>query len=150
MDTFGEMNGWIALSLTLLLGQAPSPSPDERPFVEPAPRQGQTPTVEELERTAQELEVKQLRAEVELLRAQVEAQQQEDQNRIQTLEQQKVTENARARALEELRQQCVARLRSGYQWMVTADQLLEEGDFSVGPALAYARQDLSEIGRAHV
>src|SRR5690242_21159506 len=83
MDTFGEMNGWIALSLTLLLGQAPSPSPDERPFVEPAPRQGQTPTVEELERTAQELEVKQLRAEVELLRAQVEAQQQEDQNRIQ-------------------------------------------------------------------
>ncbi|HYO59143.1 hypothetical protein [Archangium sp.] len=140
------MNGWLALSLTLLLGQTPTPSatPDDRPLVEPAPQQGQPPTVEELERTARELEVKQLRAEVEFLQAQLEAQQQADQNRLQNLEQQEATENARAQALEELRQQRLARLRSGYQWMVTADQLLEEGDFSVGPALAYARQDLSE------
>ncbi|MCY1076214.1 hypothetical protein [Archangium lansingense] len=144
------MTGWLSLSLTLLLGQTPSPSatPDEAPLVEPAAQPAQeAPTVEELERTARELEVKKLRAQVELLQAELEAQQtaqQEDQNRLQSLEQQDATESARAQSLEALRQQRLASLQSGYRWMVTADQILEEGDFSVGPALTYARQDLSE------
>jgi hypothetical protein len=128
MNTLGEMNGWLSLPLILLFGQTPS---------SPA-------TPDELERTTQELEVKQLRAEVELLQARLEAQQQEHQNRLQSLEQQEAAENARAQALEDLRQQRLALLRSGYRWMVTVDQLLEEGDFSIGPALTYARQDLSE------
>lgn len=143
------MNGWLSLSLTLLLGQPPSPpvTPDEAPLVEPAAQQAQEPTIEELERTARELEVKQLRARMELLQAELEAQrtaQQEDQNRLQSLEQQDATENARAQTLEALRQQRLASLQSGYQWMITADQLLEEGDFSVGPALTSARQDISD------
>ncbi|HYO72812.1 MAG TPA: hypothetical protein VEU33_42795 [Archangium sp.] len=121
----------LALSLTLFLGQTPA----------------QAPTLEALERTARELEVKQLRAQVELLQTELEAwqgQQQEDQERLQTLEQREALVGARAQALEELRQQRVERLRSGYQWMVTADQLLEKGDLSVGPALTYAWQDLSD------
>jgi TolA-binding protein len=139
----------LALSLTLLLGQTPAPTatPQEAPLVEPAVQQDQAMTLEELERTAREAEVKQLRAQVELLQAELEAQQtqqQQDQERLQTLEQQEATENARAQALEQFRRQRVESLRSGYQWMVTADQLLEEGDLSVGPALTYARQDLSE------
>jgi hypothetical protein len=143
------MNGLLYLSLTLLLGQTPSPpvTPEELPPVEPAAQQAQAPTVEELERTARELEVKQLRAQVELLQAELEAQrtqQQQDQSRVQSLEEQQATENARAQTLEQLRLQRVERLSSGYQWMITADQLLEEGDFSVGPALTSARQDLSE------
>lgn len=121
----------LALSLTLFLGQTPA----------------QAPTLEELERTAREAEVKQLRAQVELLQAELEAQQsqqQQDQDRLQSLEQQDATESARAQALEQLRQQRVESLRSGYQWMITTDQLLEKGDFSIGPALSYARQDISE------
>jgi len=141
---------WLALSLNLFLGQTPAPTatPQEAPLVEPAaPQQAQAQTLEELERTARELEVKQLRAQVELLQAELEAQQsqqQQDQERLQSLEQQDATESARAQALEQLRQQRVESIRSGYQWMVTADQLLEEGDFSVGPALTYARQDISD------
>ncbi|REG27399.1 hypothetical protein ATI61_110406 [Archangium gephyra] len=121
----------LALSLTLLLGQTPA----------------QAPTLEELERTAREAEVKQLRAQVELLQTELEAQQsqqQEDQERLQSLEQREATVSARAQALEQLRLQRVESLRSGYQWMITADQLLEKGDFSVGPALTYARQDISD------
>lgn len=141
---------WLALSLNLFLGQTPAPTatPQEAPLVEPAaPQQAQAQTLEELERTARELEVKQLRAQVELLQAELEAQQsqqQQDQERLQSLEQQDATESARAQALEQLRQQRVESIRSGYQWMVTADQLLEEGDLSVGPALTSARQELSE------
>ncbi|HEX5744949.1 MAG TPA: hypothetical protein VFZ09_01825 [Archangium sp.] len=120
----------LALSLTLLLGQNPSP-----------------PTLEELERAAREAEVKQLRAQVELLRTELEAQQsqqQQDQERLRTVEQREALVGARAQALEQLRQQSVRSMSSGYQWMITADQLLEKGDFSVGPALTYARQDISE------
>lgn len=139
------MNGLLSLSLTLVLGQTPTPpaTPDELPLVEPATQQ---PTIDELERTARELEVKQLRAQVELLQAELEArrsEQQEDQDRLQSLAQQEAVEDARAQALEQLRQQRLTSLRSGYQWMVTADQLLEQGDLSVGPALTYARQDVS-------
>lgn len=148
MDTFEEMS-LLAFSLTLFLGQTPSPTatPQEAPPVEPAAQQDQAPPLEELERTARELEVKQLRAQVELLQTELEAQQtrqQQDQERLQTLEQREAIVSARAQALEQLRQQRVESLRSGYQWMVTADQLLEEGDFSVGPALTSARQDISD------
>ncbi|WP_375766680.1 hypothetical protein NR798_34050 [Archangium gephyra] len=140
---------WLALPLTLLLGQTPSPTatPQEASPVEPAAQQAQAPTVEELERTARELEVKHLRAQVELLQAELEAQQtqqQEDQDRLQSLEQEAATESARAQTLEQLRQQRIESLRSGYQWMATTDQLLEQGDFSIGPALTSARQDLSD------
>ena len=139
----------LALSLTLFLGQTPSPTatPQEAPPVESAAQQEQAPTLEELERTARELEVKQLRAQVELLQAELEAQQGqqlEDQERLQTMEQREAVVSARAQALEQLRQQRVESLNSGYQWMITTDQLLEEGDFSVGPAITSARQDLSD------
>jgi predicted RNase H-like nuclease (RuvC/YqgF family) len=120
----------LALSLTLFLGQTPA----------------QAPTLEELERTAREAEVKQLRAQIELLQAELEAQQsqqQQDQERLQSLEQQDATESARAQLLEQFRQQRVESLRSGFQWMLTVDQLLERGDLSVGPALTSARQDIS-------
>lgn len=143
----------LALSLTLFLGQTPSPTatPQEAPPVEPAAQQEQAPTLEELERTARELEVKQLRAQVELLQAELEAQQSQqqedqaqDQERLQAMEQREAVVSARAQALEQLRQQRVASLNSGYQWMITTDQLLEEGDFSVGPAITSARRDLSD------
>ncbi len=136
---------WLSLPLTLFLGQTPAPTatPQEAPVVEPAAQQAQAPTLEELERTAREAEVKLLRAQLELLQAELEAQQQQDQERLQSLEQQDATEDARAQLLEQFRQQRLASLRSGYQWMITVDQLLEQGDLSVGPALTSARQDLS-------
>lgn len=136
---------WLSLSLTLLLGQTPTPpaTPDEFPLVEPTLQQEKVETLDELERTAREAEVKQLRAQLELLRAELQAQQQQDQERLQSLEEQDAVEDARAQLLEQFRQQRLASLRSGYQWMTTVDELLERGDLSVGPALTYARQDLS-------
>src|SRR3712207_8754213 len=113
------MNGLLSLSLTLLLGQTPSPpvTPEEVPPVEPAAQQAQAPTLEELERTARELEVKRLRAQVELLQAELEAQrtqQQQDQTRVQSLEEQQAAENARAQTLEQLRDRKSTRLNSSH------------------------------------
>ncbi len=142
----------LALSLTLFLGQTPAPTaaPQEAPPVEPAAQQTQAPTLEELERTARELEVKQLRAQVELLQAELEAQrtqqqtqQQEDQNRLQSLEQQQATQQARATELEQLRLERIASLARAYEWLISADQQLEIGERSIGPALISARQELS-------
>lgn len=132
VDTFGGMNGWIALSLTLLLGQTPAPP------ATPAP-----PTEQEAEDAVHRAELEELRARMDLLRTQTEAQQQEDQNRIQSLEQQQVTQSARSQQLEQMRRQHLESLSRGYNWIITADQLLESGDFDVGPALVNARQELS-------
>ncbi|MGZ3459333.1 MAG: hypothetical protein ACXU86_12620, partial [Archangium sp.] len=86
-----------------------------------------------------------------------ELQHQQQQSRIQSLEQQQATKDARARQLEQLRQQRLTSLQRGYDWIVTADQLLERGDFTVGPAIAYARREISnaiantsETGRGEI
>ncbi|WNG35168.1 hypothetical protein F0U61_17030 [Archangium violaceum] len=123
------MNGWIALSLSLLLGQT-TPTPA-------------APTEAEAERAVQEAELNELRAELELLQAQMEAQQQEAQGRIQSLEQRQALESARAQELEQLRQEHLESLARGYDWLITTDQLLETGDFDIGPAVAYAQREIS-------
>jgi vacuolar-type H+-ATPase subunit I/STV1 len=126
------MNAWLALPLTLLLGQ--TPATDEAPTREPS---------EEEVRAAQELELQQLRAEVATLRAQVLTQQEENQNRLQSLEQQQATQQARATELEQLRLERVASLARAYEWLISADQQLEIGERSIGPALISARQELT-------
>lgn len=129
VDTFPGMNGWLTLSLSLLLGQTtPTPAPTEA----------------EAERAVQEAEQDELRAELELLQAQMDAQQQEDQGRIQSLEQQQALESARAQELEQLRQEHLESLARGYDWLATTDQLLESGDFDIGPAVASAQREISD------
>lgn len=149
------MNGWLALPLTLWLGQTPTTPPTPAaPEEEQAPGlvlgaeaaqpegQGDTPAEEEQrERTTQELE--QLRARLEALQTDVEAQRQQDEERIQGLQQQQVAEQERAQELERLRQLRLASLQRAYDWLRTADQLLESGELDVGPAVASAQQELS-------
>ncbi len=140
MNSFVGMNAWLALPLTLLLGQTPTTdtgSPDTQD-----PALVREPSEEEV-RAAQELELQELRSEVATLRAQLLAQQEEAQNRLQSLEQQQELQQARATELEQLRQERVAGLARAYAWLISADQQLESGEQSIGPALIYARQELS-------
>lgn len=151
VDTFAEMNAWLALPLTLLLGQTPatdaSPDAQDPGFVLGAQSTQQQdpmrePSEEEV-RAAQELELQQLRAEVATLRAQMLTQQEEDQNRLQSLEQQQATQQARATELEQLRLERIASLARAYEWLISADQQLEIGERSIGPALIFAQQELT-------
>jgi TolA-binding protein len=146
------MNGWLALPLTLLFGQTPTtpttPETEQAPgFVlgaEAEPEEGQTGTPGEEEQrgpTTQELE--QLRARLEALQADVETQRQQDEARIQSLQQQQRLQQERAQALEGLRQQRLASLQRAYDWLRTADQLLESGELDIGPAVASAQRELS-------
>ncbi|PTL80531.1 hypothetical protein [Vitiosangium sp. GDMCC 1.1324] len=142
------MNGWLALSLSLMLGQTPSPSPSAgaSPTAESAaPQQGQARTPEEVEAelALRKAEVEELRAQTELLQAQQEAQRQEHQARIESLEQQEALKNTRAQELEQLRQQQLASMSRGYDWLITAADQLEAGEFSIGPAITSAQQELS-------
>ncbi|HEX8818928.1 MAG TPA: hypothetical protein VF794_03310 [Archangium sp.] len=144
------MNGWLALPLTLLLGQTPTtpptpdaPDADQAPgFVlgaEADPREGQSD--EEQQSTARELEL--LRARLQTFQAEVEARRQEDQERLQAVQEQQATQQERASELERLRQQRLASLQRAYAWLSTADQLLESGELDIGPAVASAQQELS-------
>ncbi len=126
VDTFAGMNGWLPISLTLLLGQTPATAPTE-----------------EERRAAQELELRELQLQVETLRVQMEEQQQEDQRRIQALQQQQALQQERAGELEQLRQQRLVSLQRAYDWLITADQLLESGELAVGPSIAYAQREIS-------
>ncbi|MFL5351335.1 hypothetical protein [Archangium sp.] len=125
------MNGWIALSLSLMLGQTPTPSST-----------ASAPTKAQAESAVRDAERDETRAELELLRAQMRAQQ-ENQGRLQSLEQQQTLKDARAQRLEQLRQQRIGSLTRGYDWLITASQLLEYGDFDIGPAITYAQDELS-------
>jgi hypothetical protein len=126
VDTFAGMTGWLPISLTLLFGQTPTTAP----------------TAEE-QRAAQELEFRELQLQVETLRAELESQQQEDQSRIQALQQRQALERERAGELERLRQQRLVSLQRAYDWLITADQLLESGENTVGPSIAYAQREIS-------
>lgn len=126
------MNEWIALALSLMLGQTPTASTT-----------ASAPTEAQAARAVRQAELEEARAELELLRAQMEAQQEEDQSRLQSLEQQQTTRDARAQQLEQLRQQRIASLTRGYDWLITASQLLESGDFDIGPAITYAQGEFS-------
>lgn len=132
VDTFAGMNGWIALSLSLMLGQTPTASSTAR-----APTQGRT------ESAVRDAERNETRAELELLRAQMHAQQEQNQGRLQSLEQQQTLKDARAQRLEQLRLQRLASLTRGYDWLVTATELLEVGDFDIGPAMTYAQDEFA-------
>jgi hypothetical protein len=126
------MNGWIALSLSLLLGQTPTPSTT-----------ASVPTEAQAERAVRDAEHDELSARLELLGAQMHAQQERNQGRLQSLEQQGRLKDARAQRLEQLRQQRLASLTRGYDWLITANQLLESGDFDIGPAVIYAQGEIS-------
>ncbi|QRO00394.1 hypothetical protein JRI60_15850 [Archangium violaceum] len=142
VNRFVGMNAWLALPLTLLLGQTPATdTPADSPDTQD-PALVRQPSEEEV-RAAQELELQELRLEVATLRAQLLAQQEEEQSRLQSLEQQQETQQARATELEQLRQERVASLARAYEWLISADQQLESGEQSIGPALVSARQELS-------
>jgi hypothetical protein len=125
------MNGWLALSLSLMLGQTPPPSST-----------ASAPTEAQARSAVRDAERDETRAELELLRAQMRAQQ-ENQGRIQSLEQEQTLKDARAQRLEQLRQQRIGSLTRGYDWLITASQLLEYGDFDIGPAITHAQDEIS-------
>jgi hypothetical protein len=124
----------------------PGAAPDERP-VDPSEEQSPEQTEEELP-PAQQLarlrsELESLRTQLQARQAEEEVQRQEAQARLQTLEEEQELEAARARELEQLRQQRLESLELAYEWLISADQQLELGELDIGPALLNARRELS-------
>lgn len=167
------MNGLIALSLSLVLGQTPSstPSTDSTGSTnEPASTQTaaapddntgfggsgseQDTSAQGQAAAAQQVQdLEQLQARLQQLQAQVQAQQeqaQQVQGQLEELQQQQALAQQQQQArqtaterLEQLRVERLDNLERGYQWLVTASQLLEVGEQTVGPALDSARRELS-------
>ena len=123
------MNGLIALSLSWLLGQtAPSSEPTEA----------------EAASAVQAAQLEELRARMELLQVQTQERDQEAQERLGTLEQERATEQATYEQAEELRQQGLRSLARGHESLLVLDQLVEGGQDPIGPAVLSARQDLAD------
>ncbi|ATB37276.1 hypothetical protein CYFUS_002697 [Cystobacter fuscus] len=123
------MNGLIALSLSWLLGQtAPATEPTE----------------EEATSALQAAQLDELRARLELLQIQDEERTQQTQARLDTLEQERVGEQAARQQAEQLRQQGLESLARGQEWLATLDRLLEAGEDPIGPAVVSAQRELSD------
>lgn len=129
------MNGLIALSLSLVLGQT---APANTGEVSSSP----SLTLEEAERAVQRREVEELRAQMQLLQAQLSAQETDAQERLETLEAQQSSQQAAAQRLEQLRVQRLDSLERGFQELLGASRLLESGESTIGPALLSAQDAL--------
>jgi hypothetical protein len=127
MDSLKAMNGLIAASLSVLLGQTPAASPL---------------TEAEATRELQAAQLEELRAQVQLERIQAEAQRQQDVSRISSLEQQSQAHQAELQRQEALRQERLASLQRVQQWIATLDQLLVAGQESIDPAVDSAQREL--------
>ncbi len=127
MNRFFPMTALIPISLALLLGQTPT-----------AP----LPTEAEAASAVQAAQLEELRAQMELMQLQSSAQRQEDLSRVQTLEQQRVAEQAAVLQGEQSRQARLADLERGYQRVLALDQLLVTGQETIDATVIAAQQDL--------
>lgn len=114
-----------------------APTQTEQGQATTVPPQGQPqPPAEELERLRQRVaDLEQDVADRDALATE----------RTQAVQSQVDTHEQRAYDTERARQQRLARIQSGGQWMLAADQALEEGELSVDNALSIADQDFSVV-----
>lgn len=167
------MNGLIALSLSLVLGQTPSstPSTDDTGFpsgsdasqtaTAPSDDVGFGGSGSEQDTSAQGQaaaaqqgqDLEQLQAQLQSLQAQLQAQQQQTQQvqgqlaemqQQQALaQQQQEARQATSERLEQLRVERLDNLERGYQWLALASQQLFVGERAVGPELDSAQREMT-------
>ena len=132
-EQIGGMNGLISLSLSLWLGQMPIDAASQEAAL-----------------TVQQRQVEELQARLQLLQVQMQSRQQVLTTRLQDVEQQQqaaaeqsTAQQAAAEQLETSRQEQMAGLERGYQWLVRVEQMLQAGELSIGPALISAQTELS-------
>lgn len=132
------MNGLIALSLSWLLGQT-APSTDSAST-------STAPVLDEAQAASalQAAQIEELNARMELLRVQTQARAQEDQDRLDAIEQQRQQEQASRQQAEVARRLAVQGIARGYDGLIVLDRLLEAGQDSIGPAVVTAQQDLAQ------
>ncbi|NOK19527.1 hypothetical protein [Corallococcus carmarthensis] len=90
-------------------------------------------------------EVTRLRQRVADLEQEMEARDTQATERTQSVQSQVDTHEQRAYEAERARQQRLARIQSGGQWMLAADQALEQGELDVDNALGIADEDFSVV-----
>ncbi|NPC73204.1 hypothetical protein HPP05_25985 [Corallococcus exiguus] len=90
-------------------------------------------------------EVTRLRQRVADLEQEMEARDTRATERTQSVQTQVDTHEQRAYEAERARQQRLARIQSGGQWMLAADQALEQGEMNVDNALDIADEDFSVV-----
>ncbi|NOK11178.1 hypothetical protein [Corallococcus exercitus] len=90
-------------------------------------------------------ELKALRQRIADLEQDLEARDTRATERTQAVQSQVDTHEQRAYQTERSRQQRLARIQSGGQWMLAADQALEQGELGVDNALGIADQDFSAV-----
>ncbi|WP_375760706.1 hypothetical protein [Corallococcus exercitus] len=90
-------------------------------------------------------EVTRLRQRVAELEQEMEARDTRATERTQAVQSQVDTHEQRAYEAERARQQRLARIQSGGQWMLAADQALEQGELGVDNALDIADEDFSVV-----
>ncbi|NNB89569.1 hypothetical protein HJC10_25585 [Corallococcus exiguus] len=90
-------------------------------------------------------EVTRLRQRIADLEQEMEARDTRATERTQAVQTQVDTHEQRAYEAERARQQRLARIQSGGQWMLAADQALEQGEMNVDNALDIADEDFSAV-----
>ncbi|WP_223635336.1 hypothetical protein [Corallococcus sp. EGB] len=93
-------------------------------------------------------ELNRLHQRIADLEQEVEARDAQATERTQSVQTQVDTHEQRAYEVERARQQRLARIQSGGQWMLAADQALEQGELGVDNALSIADEDFSVVGQS--
>ncbi|RYZ38813.1 MAG: hypothetical protein EOO71_22450 [Myxococcaceae bacterium] len=105
------------------------------------------PTATNADVAQQTAELTRLRERIAQLEQQVEERDAVATERTQAVQSQVDVHEQRAYETERLRQQRLARIQSAGQWMLAADQALEQGELGVDNALSIADQDFSVVGQ---
>ncbi|RKG58721.1 hypothetical protein D7X30_14055 [Corallococcus sp. AB011P] len=120
-----------------------APSGTTAPAQAPQGAQGQAQTPQDT--AAAKEEVTRLRQRIADLEQEMEARDTRATKRTQAVQTQVDTHEQRAYEAERARQQRLARIQSGGQWMLAADQALEQGELDVDNALDIADEDFSVV-----
>ncbi|MBN8466549.1 hypothetical protein JYJ95_08495 [Corallococcus exiguus] len=123
-----------------LQGQAQTPSAQTTQAPQGVKGQAQTQQA-----AAANEEVTRLRQRIADLEQEMEARDTRATERTQSVQTQVDTHEQRAYEAERARQQRLARIQSGGQWMLAADQALEQGEMNVDNALDIADEDFSVV-----
>ncbi|MBZ4335744.1 hypothetical protein [Corallococcus sp. AS-1-12] len=120
----------------------PAQAPSGQTTQAPQGAQGQAQTAQDV---AVNEEVTRLRQRVADLEQEMEARDARATERTQSVQTQVDTHEQRAYEAERARQQRLARIQSGGQWMLAADQALEQGELNVDNALDIADEDFAVV-----
>ncbi|MBN8231364.1 hypothetical protein JYK02_28020 [Corallococcus macrosporus] len=113
--------------------------------VTPSGQTTQAPAAQPQTQEAANAELKALRQRIADLEQEMEARDTQATERTQAVQSQVDTHEQRAYEAERARQQRLARIQSGGQWMLAADQALEQGELGVDNALSIADEDFSVV-----